>query len=143
MLKIKDSTQFTCQPFSVSSQRSAKNCPPTACLHNKLILYWRDYLFNCLPDKWFIYLLFDHLLSRTLMKYPPTTLLAWNPTCFPSSVSCQSLKGTLVGVEVINVYIGDINFLKSSLSFASVEVQITQSLFVYVFLLSSGSPNLF
>src|SRR5882724_10641122 len=43
---------------------------------------------------------FFHLSSRTLIKYPPTTLLAWKPTWLPSVVSCQSLNGTLVGVAV-------------------------------------------
>src|SRR5215831_15261192 len=58
------------------------------------------------------YLFLFHFHSSILIKYPPTTLLAWKPTCFPSVVSCQSLKGTRVGVCFMYLKTGSISVSK-------------------------------
>jgi hypothetical protein len=44
-----------------------------------------------------------HFCSNSFMKYPPTTLRAWKPTCLPLVVSCQSFSGTREGVSVANL----------------------------------------
>jgi len=54
------------------------------------------------------------------MKYPPTTLLACMLIFLPLVVSCQSQMGTLLGVWVMYLWMGNMSVLKFSFLLASV-----------------------
>src|SRR6185312_691648 len=65
--------------------------------------------------------------DSSLMKTPPTTERAWNPTCFASFVQYQSDIGTRSGDAFKKSYRGTISASNSPRVSAIVAVQTVQS----------------